>query len=159
MSKPKVWQSNLSLVLGLFAFFSIARFFDRITRILPTYDVEGLSYFEILRWFYPFSSLFIVTAGLLIFWLMQSKLHQSKWVEILFLIVGLFIVFSYNISKLKILQPLLTKPLFGSSVPLGILLESNFWLTTYLHMAGTLIGVIGLLFLLFPKIKYANNSY
>ncbi len=159
MAKPKVWQSNLSLVLGLFAFLYIARFFDRITHIIPTYDIEGSPYFEILRWFYPFSSLLIVTVGLLMFWLMQSKLQQSKWVEILFLIAGLFIVFSYNISKLSIIQPLLSKYLFGGSVPLATLLENNFWLSTYLHMAGTLIGVIGLLFLLFPKIKYANNSY
>ena len=159
MAKSKVWQSNLYLILGLFTFLSIARFFDRITRIIPTYDIEGSQYFEILRWFYPFASLFIVTGGLMMFWLMQRKSQQSKWVEILFLIVGLFIVFSYNISKLKILQPLLTKYLFGSSVPLAILLESDFWLTTYLHMAGTLIGVIGLLFLLFPKIKYANISH
>ena len=153
MVKLKVWQTNISLVLGLFAFLYIARVFDRITRIIPTYDIEGSPYFEILRWFYPFASLFIVTAGLLLFWLMHSKSQQSKWVETLFLIVGLFIVFSYNISHLKILQPLLTKYLFGSSVPLGILLQSNFWLTTYLHMAGTLVCIIGLLLFMFPKIK------
>ena len=153
MTKPKVWQTNISLVLGLFAFLYIARIFDRITRFIPSYDIEGSPYFEILRWFYPFVSLFVVTVGLSLFWLMQSKLHQRKWVEVLYLSVGLFIVFSYNISNLRILQPLLTKYLFGSSVPLAILLESDFWLTTYLYMAGTLIGVIGLLFLIFPKIK------
>ena len=153
MTKPKVWQTDISLVIGLFAFLYIARIFDRITRIIPSYDIEGSPYFKTLRWFYPFASLFIVTVGLSLFWLMQNKLHQRKSVEVLYLSVGLFIVFSYNISKLEILQPLLSKYLFGSSVPLAIFLESDFWLTTYLHMAGTLIGVIGLLLLIFPKIK------
>jgi len=153
MAKTKDWQTNIALTLGLFAFLYTARVFDRITRIIPSYDIEGSPYFEVLRWFYPFASLFIITVGLLLFWLMQNKLHQRKWVEVLYLSVGLFIVFSYNISNLKVLQPLLSQYMFGSSVPLAILLQNTLWLTTYVYMAGSLIGVIGLALLVFPKMK------
>ncbi len=153
MAKDNNWQTDISLSLGLFAFLYVARTFDKITRIIPSFDIQRSPNFEILRWFYPLASLFIGSVALLLFWLMQNKLHQTKLVEILYLVVGLFITFSYNISYLKVLQPLLSQYMFGSSVPLAIWLQDTFWINTYLHIAGNLIGVIGLLLLLFPKIK------
>lgn len=153
MAKNKDWQTDIFLALVLFVFLYIARVFDRATRIIPSYDIEGSPYFPVLRWFYPFASLFVISVGLSLFWLMQSKLHQRKWVEVLYLSVGLFIVFSYNISNLKVLQPILSQYMFGSSIPLAILLQNNFWLTTYVHMAGSLVGVTGLVLLVFPKMK------
>jgi hypothetical protein len=153
MAKTRVWQTDIFLALGLFVFLYLARVFDKITRIIPSFDTQGSPYFEILRLFYPLASLFIGSVALLLFWLMQNKLQQRKWVEVLYLSVGLFIVFSYNISNLKVLQPLLSQYMFGSSVPLAILLQNTFWINTYLHIAGSLIGVIGFLLLLFPKIK------
>ena len=151
MTKNHDWQINIALTFGLFAFLYIARVLDRITRIIPSYDIEGSPCFEVLRWFYPFASLFIVSVGLTLFWLMQNKLHQRKWVEVLYLSVGLFIVFSYNISNVKVFQSILSRNLFGSSVPLAILMQNTFWLTTYVYMAGSLIGVIGLALLIFPR--------
>jgi hypothetical protein len=151
MTKNNNWQINIALTLGLFAFLYIASVFDRITRIIPFYDTDGSQYFAILRWFFPFATLFIVSVGLTLFWLMQSKLHQRKWVEVLYLSVGLFIVFSYNLSNIQVFRPLLSRYLFGSSVPLAILMQNNFWLTTYVYMAGSLVGVIGLALLVFPR--------
>ena len=153
MAKDNNWRTDIFLSLGLFAFLYVARTFDKITRIIPSFDIQHSPNFEILRWFYPLASLFIGSVALLLFWLMQNKLHQTKLVEILYLVVGLFIVFSYNISYLKVLQPLLSQYMFGSSVPLAIWLQDTFWINTYLHIAGNLIGVMGLLLLLFPKIK------
>ncbi len=153
MAKNKVLQTDISLTLGLFVFLYLSRIFDKINRIIPSYDIHGSPYFEILKWFYPLASLFIGVVALSLFWLMQNKLQQRKWVEILYLSVGLFITFAYNLSNLNILQPFLSQYMFGSSVPLAIWLQNTFWINTYLHIAGSLIGVMGFLLLLFPKIK------
>jgi hypothetical protein len=150
MVNNKVSWTNIALVVGLFAFLYITRTFDKITRIIPTYDIQGSPYFEILRWFYPLASLFISMVALSLFWLMKNRLHHEKWVEVVYLLVGLFIVFSYNIANLKVLQPLLTQYMFGSPVPLGILLQDTFWVNTYSHMAGNLAAAMGLLLLVFP---------
>jgi hypothetical protein len=151
MIKNKTLQTDISLVLGLFAYLYLSHAFDKVSLDIPSYDIHGSPYYEILKWFYPVATLFVGAVALLLFWLMQNKLQHRKWVEILYLTIGLFIAFAFTLSSLNVFQPLLSQYAFGSSVPLMIWLQNTFWINTYLHIAGCLVGVIGLLLLLLPR--------
>jgi drug/metabolite transporter (DMT)-like permease len=157
MVKNKALPTEIALLITLFFFLSVAYAFDQISLDIPSYVIGGSPYTEILKLIYPLAMLFIDIVAVLLFWLMHNKLQQRKWVEILYLVTGLFITFAYNLFSLKTVPAFLAQPLFGSPVPMVILLQSVFWPNTYFHIAGSLIGAVGVLLLLLPKNKASQS--
>ena len=151
MPKNTTLQTDILLALGLFVFLYISHIFDKVTLDIPSYHINNSPYQEILKWFYPTALLFIGIVALVLFWLMQNKLRQRKWVEVLYLVIGLLVTITYNLTNLKIFEPLISRYMFGSSVPIAVLLQNTFWPNTYLQIAGSLVGVVGLLLLLLPR--------
>jgi hypothetical protein len=149
--KNKSLLFDISFLVGLPIFLYICYFLDITLFRIPSYIIDKSPSYKVLFWYYPVALLFVEIAALLLFWFVQNKLQLQKWVKILYLTIGLFITYAYDLLHIKAIQELLPPYIFNSQLPTVILLQDIFWVNYHLHIAGTLIVVMSLLSLFLPK--------
>lgn len=144
MSENKLVSTNRALLFGLFVFLLISYGFDRISDLIgkyvTTHDIKSLPFGMVIPFIYPTATLMIGTVAFSTYWLMQNRLSPQKWVKIFYMVIGLIVATAYSLSRM-----------FKSPDAVPDLLEQAFWPLSYLHIAGSLVAVIGFLLVILPK--------
>jgi hypothetical protein len=148
ITKIKTWLTDIALVLGLLVLLFISNVFDqRMNSMLHQTTLR------VSPWVFPVAILLIGTVIFLLFWFMQNRLPKRIWVAIIYLVIGLFIAFAWNLSSVEIFQAIIPRYLPKSVVPTKVLLNTIFDPRSYLYIAGSLAGIAGLLLLILPGNK------
>jgi hypothetical protein len=137
--KPEKGMQNLLLISALAGLFLLAIVFDIITRILTDRNSQMGGLDTTLVWMYPLLEMLWVLASLGLVWLMISSGFYSRWVSVIYLVVGLIILYTNPI-------------LFVTELPDSLYVVVQYLFPgTMLIQAGGTFAAIGILSMWFWK--------
>ena len=84
--------SILMPIVGLFFVLAISFGCPQLLQALLVENYRTFKLSEIVFWAYPLTHLLSVGSLLLLFWLVMTRASRSKWIGIIFLIVGIGVV-------------------------------------------------------------------
>jgi hypothetical protein len=145
MKSNKIASATMFIV-GLAIYLLVAYGLDRVQDrlIFLSNSLRQSPSFKLVPFlplFYPLAILIIVTIALLAFLSLKNKLQNERWIGILYLIIGTFIIFAYNLS----LAGLLPEYVRGIYTPTSDMVPSFFSPQSYLYVASGLVIAFGVL--------------
>jgi hypothetical protein len=137
--KPGRGLQNALLLSALAGLFVLAIVFDVITRALTDRNSQLGGLDATLVWMYPLLEMLWVLAALGLVWFMASSGYYSRWVSVIYLVVGLLILYTNPI-------------LFVNELPDSLYVVVQYLAPgTMLFQAGGTFAAIGILSLWFWK--------
>ena len=131
--------SRLLLLSGLIALLVMSFLFDFISSYLEVQTILGAGYQSLLVVLLPVFQLIVVLGGLGLFWYLNTSPNRNRLESWIFAVVGLLLVFFEAL-------------LFFLPVPMSVYtLAQLFAPGTYLFLAGSLTGVIGVMTLVLKR--------
>jgi hypothetical protein len=144
MLKSKTFTSFILPVSGLVIVLALALVCDTWIQALKTLYASTFRFTTILFLSYSVTTLLFAGAILSLFWALMTWSPRNIGVGLVYLIVGILIVFATSLYFLIPVHNLFL-------VSLQTILKP----TSYMFISGGFIGVMGLLLLLLPKTEHA----
>ncbi len=116
---------------------------DRVILLLREENARALTAGYALLWTYVLANLVLAICLLMLFWIIAARGERSKLVAVIFLIVGIPVLFAPVIYF---------TPAFA-----GLNLTDYLLPDTLLYQAGVFMAAIGLLSLILPRQKIVNR--
>ena len=135
-------------IIGLIVVLGIAWGFDALMRFLSYQRMEMFFLNFVIFWCYALIALLLAAILLLLAWLVLINAPRNVWISLVFLVIGLFIVF----------YPALY---YNPTLALGRWLpgfDSLLSYTSYLSFSGGFIAIIGLFALVFRRGKRTDSN-